>query len=498
MYDIEKLRTCFPETTIYKDKATTDIFKSAKIEAFLRDWIIKRKAGSDGKIQDLRELTEYIARIIPNSNAKSTLEGEARDNGETRPFLAKINVRFNSRENYYSFEIPDLGFNHSDTIIEDYVWDRVKDQLIQEAGGWGLVKLGYMFPEEKKKNGRFTLLEYKNFCPYKVNVDAFRQARAQYDDVEEWMDVLLGAIDYNPDGFQIHDSKYESWLWKHTMLTRLLPFIQPRVNLIELAKQQTGKSYIYGKLGKYGWLSGGGKITRAKMFASMSQGAKPNGLVTFNDFVAIDEVKSINFGDDMEMAGVMKGYMEDGVVKVGNTKVEGEAGIVFLGNIDVADMDGAKNMFKELPDLFRDSALLQRIHGIIPAQYTYEIEPNMIINDWALNSEYFTEIMHLMRSKEETMRYRAIVENIVQVKAAKSLSNREKEAVFRLCTGYLKLFFPHVTREMTSDMNFLEDFDKYCLKPSVAMQETVLNQMKIINPNEFGGKTVASYSVRVN
>ncbi len=496
MYDIEKLRSCFPETSIYKDKATTAIFSAAKIEAFLRDWIIKRKAGPDGRIHDSAELSKYIAKIIPNSKAKTELEDEARCNGESRPFLAKINVQFNSRENYYSFEIPDLGFVYSNTIIEDYVWERIKDQLIKEAGGWGLVKLGYMFPEDKKKNGRFTLLEYKNFCPYKVNVDAFRLARAKYEDVEEWMDVLLGAIDYNPDGFQVHDSPYESWLWKHTLLTRLLPFIQPRVNLIELAKQQTGKSYIYGKVGKYGWLSGGGKITRAKMFASMTQGSKPNGLVTFNDFVAIDEVKSINFGDDMEMAGVMKGYMEDGVVKVGNMKVEGEAGIIFLGNIDPNDLDGTKNMFKELPDLFRDSALLQRIHGIIPAQYTYAIEPKMIINDWALNSEYFTEIMHRMRSKEETMRYRAIVESIVEVKAAKSLSNREKEAVFRLCTGYLKLFFPHVTEEMTSDEKFLEEFSKYCLQPSVAMQETVLNQMKIINPNEFGDKAIASYSVR--
>ena len=46
-------------------------------------------------------------------------------------------------------------------------------------------------------------------------------------------------------------------------------------------------------------------------------------------------------------------------------------------------------------------------------------------------------------------------------------------------------------------MRFLEEFDKYCLRPAVAMQETVLNQMKIINPNEFKDKAMASYGVKV-
>ena len=189
----------------------------------------------------------------------------------------------------------------------------------------------------------------------------------------------------------------------------------------------------------------------------MVQGAKPNGLVTFNDFVAIDEVKSINFGDDLEMSGILKGYMEDGSVKVGNTKVEGEAGIIFLGNIDPDDMGGTKDMFKELPDIFRDSALLQRIHGIIPAQYTHAISPSMIINDWALNSEYFTEIMHMMRSREETMRYR--VRGRFSWKSERKATCRivKKKRSSGLCTAYLKLFFPHVDEKMTRDMRFLKN-----------------------------------------
>ena len=274
-----------------------------------------------------------------------------------------------------------------------------------------------------------------------------------------------------------------------------MPFIQPRINLIELAPQQTGKSYIFGKIGKYGWLAGGGSLSRAKLFLDMRPGARTKGLVTFNDFVAIDEIKSISFTNDKEMAGIFKGYMEDGFVNVGGNRVDGEAGIIFLGNIDVNDMDASRDMFRELPDIFRDSALLQRIHGFVPGKYIPALSPEMYMNGWALNTEYFTEIMHQLRSPAETMRYRALVEELVKV-SGNDISGREQDAVMRLCTAYMKLFFPHADKYLIGDIKFKQDFNKYCLQPAKQMQYTVLQQLKIINPNEFGSKQMAAYSVR--
>lgn len=497
MYDFQKLRECFPQTTIYKDPSVAAVFRAAKIEAFLRDWIVKRKANVDGQVDNLQELSEYVARIIPNRQDRERLVDEALSSGETRAFLAKVGVVFNPKTNEHTFEINSLGFAHNETIIEDYVWERVKDELLGEAGGWGKVRLGYLPPEPKKKNGRFTLLEFKNFRPYQVDLDSYRQARAEYD-IEEWIDVLLGAIDYNPDAFARQGSAPQDVeLAKHTMLTRLLPFVEPRVNLIELAPQQTGKSYIFGKIGKYGWLVGGGSMSRAQMFADLRDGNHRKGLVTFNDFVAIDEIKSINFNDDKEMGGVLKGYMEDGRVKVGSTQVEGDAGIIFLGNIDVDDMSDGRDMFRELPEIFRDSALLQRVHGFIPGRYIPSLSIEVAAKGWALNAEYFTEIMHMLRDKRETLRYRALVERLVRVESATGeTSNREKEAVFRLCSAYMKLFFPHADETLIEDVRFKNEFKRYCLNPAVKMQNTVLRQMQIINPNEFKSKSMATYLVR--
>ena len=497
MYDEDKLRELFPSTTVYKDPHVMAIFKAEKIESFLRDWIIKKKADENGRITDFDALSEYIQRIIPHKSEKEGLEDEARSKGATRPFLAKINISFNARSNYYCFEIPDLGFTFSDTMIEDYVWDRIKTEVIAEAGGWGLVRLGYR-PPEKSTPGKFVLLDYANFCPYEVNLQAFKDARGKIEDTEEWMDIILGAIDYDASSFRSAGmTDEEVWKGKHTILTRLLPFIQPRINLIELAPQETGKSYIFGKLSKYGWLAGGGSLSRAKLFLDMRSGAKTKGLVTFADYVAIDEIKSIKFTNDKEMAGILKGYMEDGSVKVGNTKVEGEAGMIFLGNIDIEDIGLGKDMFKELPEVFRDSALIQRVHGFVPGQYIPKISPDTIITGWALNTEYFTEIMHLMRSSSETIRFRGLVETIVKITAPEGerTSKREVEAVMRLATAYMKLYFPHADSELIDEPSFKEDFRRYCLEPAVEMQTTVLDQMRIINPNEFKDKRMSKYEV---
>ena len=162
-------------------------------------------------------------------------------------------------------------------------------------------------------------------------------------------------------------------------------------------------------------------------------------------------------------------------------------------------MDSDKDMIGEINPLFRDSALLQRIHGFIPGHYVPSLSPEMYINDWALNSEYFTEIMHLLRSTSETMKYRGMVEELVDVTSATgNTSGREKEAVLRLCTAYLKLFFPHAGSELIRTPKFKQDFDRYCLTPAKTMQETVLKQMRFVNPGMFpdGNLGFSTYKVR--
>ena len=193
MVDIKKLRDAFPDTTVFKDPNIVAIFMAASIPAFLRDWILKRKAESDGKIHDPEALRRYIYDIIPRREDLLTLQGDARRDGASKKFLAKVEIQFNVGSNKCTFAIPELGLPHKDTVIEDYVWDRIKEDVEKTAGGWGLVQLGYRPPDDEHKKGALTLLEYKNFCPYTINLDSFREARRHFS-VEEWIDIVLGAI----------------------------------------------------------------------------------------------------------------------------------------------------------------------------------------------------------------------------------------------------------------------------------------------------------------
>lgn len=481
MVDENKLREAFPNTTVFKDQNLISTFKSASIPAFLRDWILKRKAGVDGKIADADQLRKYMAAIIPRRDDALAIKDEAHEGGESRKFLARIEVQFNVAKEEYRFEIPDLGITFAQTRINDYVWRRIKDDIVKTSGGWGLVQLGYDPPETSpKRPGAITLLDYKNFCPYTVNLDAFREARKHFT-TEEWVDVLLGAIDYNPEG-------YGDWVEKHTMLTRLLPFIEPRVNLIELAPKGTGKSYLFGSVGKYGWLVSGGTLSRAKMFYDMSRGQP--GLVASKEFVALDEIQSIQFADPSEMQGALKAYMESGEVSFGKSKIIGEAGVILLGNIPFDDMDENRDMFQSLPEIFHESALLDRFHGFVRGRDIPRMNESLKMNGWALNTEYFSEIMHLLRTQAECVMYHQVVDALVSY--PKTADTRDTEAILRVCATYLKLFFPHVTDPGMIDPM---EFKKYCLRPAVTMRTVIRRQLQILDPKEFGGKNVAAYTM---
>lgn len=482
MLDENKLKKAFPNTTVFKDQNLIATFKAASIPAFLRDWILKKKAGVDGRIHDKDELRSYMNAIIPRREDALEIKDSARATGTSKKFLTRIDIRFNVADNHVSFEIPDLGITHSETIVEDYVWERIKDEIVKTSGGWGLVQLGYLPPEKPERpKGKLSLLEYKNFCPYTVNLDAFRNARRNFT-IEEWVDVLLGAIDYNPEG-------YGDWVEKHTMLTRLLPFIEPRLNLVELAPKGTGKSYLFGRVGKYGWLVSGGSLSRAKMFFDISK--KQPGLVATKEFVALDEIQSIEFPDPSEMQGALKAYMESGEATFGDKRVVGDAGIILLGNIPQDDMDITKDMFSSLPTVFHESALLDRFHGFIQGRNIPRMNERLKINTWALNTEYFSEIMHLMRGQSECLFYRGIVEDLIYYPVG--ADTRDTEAILRICTAYLKLFFPHVT---SADMIDISEFKRYCLRPAVKMRTIIRNQLQIIDPREYGGRNVAVYSVK--
>lgn len=230
-------------------------------------------------------------------------------------------------------------------------------------------------------------------------------------------------------------------------------------------------------------------MSRAKLFYDISK--RSRGLVCSNDFVALDEVQTISFPDVDEMRGALKGYMENGVFTVGNYEGTANAGIILLGNISQENMDVRKSMFTELPKIVHESALIDRFHGFIRGWEIPRMNDALKVSGWALNSEYFCSIMHLLRDDAS---YRAIVEELV-VPLTDHPDTRDTEAIKRICTAFLKLLFPQV--RSASDVNPFE-FKRYCLDPAMDMRSVIKYQLGLLDPAEFEGKSIPKFTVRTS
>ena len=489
----DKLRNCFDEMVVYKDLKKSNFFNALSLPSFMRDWILKKFEDDEGNF-DTEQVAQFVKKYLPKKEDWTAIKNKIVVEQEHVKFLAKVSVDIDIRTGEISFALPDFGLSYKDTIIEENVWRECKNDLVGQRETWGMVELGYRAPDdfdfafefEKKtskskdgKRGKILLVSFKTFCPYRIDLEYFKDARNEFT-VDEWIDVLLGAVDYNAAGYEGDEEK------KLTMLTRILPFMEKRLNLIELAPKGTGKSYLYGRVSRYGWLSNGGIMSRAKMFYDQSKHAE--GLVASNDFITLDEVQTISFTDVDEMRAALKGYLESGVYTVGNHEGSADAGMILCGNIskDIMDADGYSNMFVELPKVFHESALIDRFHGFIKGWNIPRMNDDLKIAGWALNSEYFCSIMHELRND---MSYRAIVDKLIVVPEA--ADTRDTEAVKRIATAYLKLLFPNV-RE-SGDIS-VREFKRYCLDRARKMRDTIKYQLGILDI-EYQGKDIPNFTV---
>ena len=471
----KKLKKYYGDMLVYKSPSNSKFFSSLSLPSYMRDWLVMRFSDENGQI-DKREVSDYVKRVIPKKEQWNNYLVDLLHNDQTARFLAKIKIDFDAKNRTALFSLPDFEVpkKKGDAIVDWDVIESNRDYLLSPTEVWGLIEVSL---EEGTKGSVFKLVDFQPFCPYTIDLDYYVEAR-KFFSVDEWINVLLSAIDYNPNG-------YVSKTQKLTMLSRLLPFVEKRVNLIELAPKETGKSYIFAQISKYGWLVSGGSMSRAKMFYDISK--RTPGLISRYDYVSFDEIQSIKFTDSMEMQGALKGYLESGEYRVGDTRGVGDAGLVLLGNIDSDLMDINRNMFKDLPEIFHESALLDRFHGFIKGWDLPRMTDDLKVCGWALNSEYFSSIMHELRDDPS---YRAIVDARIDMPAKSD--TRDTEAIKRICTAYLKLLFPHVRQ--ANDIS-ARDFNRYCLRPAMDMREIIRIQMGIADERE-AGKSVPSFSVK--
>lgn len=463
----DKIRQNFTAMAIFKDPdSTNSLFSGRNLPSFVKDFLLKRYIDLDGNL-NRAGLTNFLDIVIPqrSSEVKEKLYA-----GQDLTLLCRFIIYIDLVKNVKRFSIPDMGIKLNEGQIPDYVCDKHKGELV-DGEMWGIIKICLMPDPDGKKN-HVEMIDYKPFKPYSsVDINYLADARKNFT-TEEWIDVMLSAMEYDPDGFESLTQKVE-------FLTRLLIFVEPRLNVIELAPKGTGKSYVFGNLTKYGWLVSGGKVTRAKLFWDKQK--QQNGIIKNHDFTAFDEIQTIVFQEPSEIQAALKSYLESGKTTIDNQEFSSECGLMLMGNIplNAQKLPISERYFDNLPENFRESALLDRFHCFIEGWKLPRINTSMILKGWTINVEYFSEILHALRTQNV---YNLIYDQLVDI--APNTDMRDAKAVKRIATAYMKLLFPHW--RTVQDVNRYE-FETFCLNPALNRRGIIKEQCHNIDP-EFKSK----------
>lgn len=459
----EKIRQYFSAMSIFKDpERTNSIFAGRNLPAFVKDFLLKRYLNIQTGEIDTLALTQFLNQVVPSNG------GSVKDkivSGEEVVLLARFIINIDLNKGIKQFSIPDYGIKLKEGIIPEYTYNKHKGELV-DGEKWGIIKLCLLLDDDGKKY-HVQMVDYKPFRPYSsVDVNYLAEAR-QHFTTQEWMDVLLSAMEYDPDGFTNMTQKME-------FLTRLLIFAEPRLNVIELAPKGTGKSYVFGNLSKYGWLVSGGKVTRAKLFFDKTK--QQNGIIKNHDFTVFDEIQTIVFQEPAEIQAALKSYLESGKTTIDNQEFTSECGLMLMGNIPLTEQHRPVSpfYFNSLPENFRESALLDRFHCFIEGWLLPRINTSMIFKGWTINVEYFSEIMHTMRTQNI---YNQIYDELVEI--APNTDTRDSKAVKRIATAYMKLLFPHW--RTVEEVN-KQEFETFCLNPAIHRRGIVKQQCHYIDP----------------
>lgn len=458
----EKIRTYFSQMAIYKDPVkSSSLFAGRNLPAFVKDFIIKKYINADGEIDNIA-LTNFLDSVIPKeaSQVKDKL-GE----GKELVALTRFNIFIDLVNGVRRFGIPDMGIKINEGVIPDYVYKSHQGELV-DGEKWGIIKLCVLPNDDGKKN-HVEMVDFKPFKPYRsVDLGYWQEARRGFT-TQEWIDVLLSAMEYD-------SSTFEGLTQKMEFLTRLLIFVEPRLNVIELAPKGTGKSYVFGNLSKYGWLVSGGKVSRSKLFFD-KQKQQP-GIIKNHDFTAFDEIQTIIFQEPSEIQAALKSYLESGKTTIDNNEFSSECGLMLMGNIPLNEqrLPISRTYFDALPKYFRESALLDRFHCFIEGWYLPRVHKGMIYTGWTINVEYFSEILHSLRTDNV---YSHLFDKLVSFQADADM--RDFTAVKRIATSYIKLLFPHW--RTVEDVN-LDEFEMYCLEPALKRRGIIKEQCHRIDP----------------
>lgn len=450
----QKAYDSFGEVIINKNLINSAGFSARAIPTYVGEWILYNFLEDGELTEESREkVASFVNKYLPQKGFKEDIKNKLL-NMETVRLLDDYSVAVNLKNGTRTLKIPFLDMTDagiSQEIVDD-------NKLLLTSGVWGVADLMYAPPEDKGEKGKVWMRSFKPFQVGDVDLEYYKSCRENFT-TAEWIDLVISSMGFNP---KIYEKEQ-----KTVLLTRLLPLVESRVNLIELAPKGTGKSFVYGNVSRYARVVGGGKISPAVMFHNNATNTP--GIVTRYDAVVLDEAQSIQGDAKGELIAGLKVYLESGKFSRGNTEAVAESGFVMLANITLDEnhvpVHLGEGLFREIPNFLQETAFVDRLHGIIPGWYMPRVSKDTPSVTLGFKGDFFSEILHNLRSEPQ---YTDYVNMNMQLLNCNDM--RDRKAITRLASAYLKLIFPDLRVEQA-------EFNEYCVKPAVTLRQRVRDEL---------------------
>jgi ATP-dependent Lon protease len=431
----EKINRHFAGLVVRKD-LTKAVKGNAIVPSYVLEYLLGQQCATDDEasIQSgIKSVKDILMSHFVHRNESELIKSTIKEKGRHK-VIDKITVELNDGAGIYEASFSNLGLKRV-PVESAYI---KKHPKLLVGGVWSIAELSYM-PCENPKENPWQLESLKPIQIANIDLEGFMGARREFT-TEEWMDVLLQSMGFNPEMFTRRG--------KLLLLVRLIPFCERNYNLIELGPKGTGKSHIYSEFSPHGILISGGEVTVAKLFVNNASGKI--GLVGYWDCVCFDEFAGKDKKVDKNLVDIMKNYMANKSFSRGVEMLGAEASMVFMGNTkkSVPYMMKHSNFFEELPDKYIDSAFLDRIHCYNAGWESSPVRSELFTDGFGFIVDYLAEVLRHLRGQDFLHAYSQYFE------LSSGITTRDRDGVNKTFSGLMKVLFPHgeCTKEEVEEM----------------------------------------------
>ena len=369
----------------------------------------------------IETVKQILAKHYVNRNEAELVKSRIKEESRYK-IIDRITVQLNEKTDTYEASFANLGIKKV-IVDREYITDHKK---LLVGGVWCILDIEYHH-EDNPSHVPWIIDTLKPIQISHVELEQYQEKRKEFTK-EEWIDLIILSLGFNPGELGYRNKMYQ--------LTRIISFCENNYNLIELGPKGTGKSHVFSEFSPHGILVSGGEITQAKLFVNNSNNRL--GLLGYWDVVAFDEFAGKGKKVDKTLIDVLKNYMANHTFSRGTESIPAAASIAFVGNTSksLSFMLKQTHLFDDLPDKYKDSAFLDRIHFYIPGWEVSIIRTEMFTDKFGFIVDYLAQLLKLLRFYDYSDIYMPYFE------LDKSLSTRDKTAINKTFSGLIKIIYP--------------------------------------------------------